>query len=649
MKKILFFVSTNLFLPFLLLGQSTVFQNIDVYLKDYQEKIPIPGFSIAIVQDGEVVFSKGYGVEKQGTSQAMTTQSSLGIGGLTQAFTAVGILQLVEQGLVDLDAPVVAYLPWFQTANKNFSDQITVRMCLSHTSAIPAQYEAVPSLNPDDALPQFVRSLEGYYVKRKPGLSYETSAEGFSIAGLIISEISEMSYADYVQQKIFEPLQMNRTTTRPQDFDRLGVLYGHEIGLTQFVPAQKEVVDGNFFPSGSAMKSSVSDYANFMRMLLNDGKFAGKTFLQPESISEIFTSNISFQGLGTMLGGNGIDIQCGLGWLEMDIEDRTIYINTGTTGTTAAIAGLSRTNNQGVAVFFNGDVNRLNRFVYPTLENTANNVIHILNNEATTDFAVTRFEDPFDDIIEIPKEKRQRYLGRYYPTGRENPFFKDRQLEIFEGPDGVMELKATKDGILKGHFKLQFSSESRSVLRSITQPREIQFQILPNGSIGGLFMYGTQFKKRPAELLERFRTVEISSEGFTGNFLFPKSGTFNSNASNFQGSISKASPIQITGSMRTLTDNTLDELVANHLAGQNITTRGNQLKKSLKDGIWTEQTVFTQRENQTLQHLFILYKDPVSQREVSFVLEGTFGHFDASVQEAVRYIQQSVVFSSIGE
>ena len=394
MKNTLSIISFLLLVVSSLWGQTTAHQAIDKYLTDYQEKIPIPGFSIAIVEDNKLTFSKGYGVEKQGFATPMSGNSSLGIGSIGRALTAIGIMQLVEKGQVDLDAPVTSYLPWFTTANKNFSDAITVRMCLSNTTAIPAQFEAVPSLNPEESLAKFVRSMEGYYVKRKPGLAYEFSDEGYSIAGLIISELSGMTYSDYIEKNICAPLKMNRSTTKPSQFDALNVLYGHEMALKNCIPAEKGTINGNFFPAGAEMKSSANDMANLMAMLLNEGKFEGQSFLQATSVEEIFKSNISFQGLGTMLGGNGIDIHCGLGWLKMEIEERTIFIQVGNTGTTAAIAGLSRDRNQGVMMIFNGDVNRLDRYVYPTLENTVNNVIHLLNKEAITDFAVMRFDDP---------------------------------------------------------------------------------------------------------------------------------------------------------------------------------------------------------------------------------------------------------------
>lgn len=645
MKKNIIIVSILGLFTSTIWSQKTPLKAIDTYLTDYQEKIPIPGFSIAIVEGNQVTFSKGYGKEKEGFSTPMSGNSSLGIGSIGRALTTIGIMQLVEKGKVDLDQPVTTYLPWFTTANKNFSDVITVRMCLSNTTAIPAQFESVPSLKPNKSLAKFVRSMEGYYVKRKPGLAYEFSDEGYSIAGLIISELSGMPYADYIEKNICTPLKMNRTTTKPSRFEELNVLYGHEMALKNCIPAKKGTISGNFFPAGSDLKSSVNDMANLMSMLLNKGQFAGQVFLQPESIEEIFKSNISFQGLGTMLGGNGIDIHCGLGWLKMEIEERTIQIQVGNTGTTAAIAGLSRDRNQGVILIFNGDVNRLDRYVYPTLENTVNNVIHLLNGDPTTDFAVMRFDDPFEDEdFVLPKEKWSQYLGQYFPYGKESPFFKDITIDIYEDKNGQLALKTYNEKTLKGHYLLQFTNESRAALRNISHPREIQFTIYPNGAIGGLFMFGTSFKKRDPKLAGKFKPITINQEKQFLSFSFPRSAKYDWNGSNFSATFPAKEGVQFNLSMNDLSTISFDKFVQETLNQQTISTKGNQLSKNLRGGIWTEQSIFTNNNGQFKQHLFIFFQDPLTHQQMQGVLTSPYGQFNSDIQEIIMYLQRSISF-----
>ena len=134
-----------------------------------------------------------------------------------------------------------------------------------------------------------------------------------------------------------------------------------------------------------------------------------------------------------------------------------------------------------------------------------------------------RYED--EDYI-LPKEKWEKYLGKYFPYGKESPFFKDMTIDIFEGPSGQLELKAFNEQVLKGHYILQFTNESRAALRNISQPREIQFTIFPNGAIGGMFMFGTSFKKRDATLAAKFKAVKVNKGEKSLSFSFPESGKY---------------------------------------------------------------------------------------------------------------------------
>jgi CubicO group peptidase (beta-lactamase class C family) len=624
-------------------AQNAALQKVDQYLQEYKEKIPIPGFSIVLVEKDKIIFNKGYGVERQGIKHPISPNSSLGIGSIGRGFTAIAVLQLVEKGLLDLDAPITQYLPWFKTANKNLSDEITLRHCLSNTSGIPPFFESVPHLDPNKSLEHFVRSMESQYLQRKPGLSHEFSDEGYSIAGLIISEVSGMSYPAYLQKHVFEPLEMNRSTTDPSLFDKMGVLYGHEMLLDECVEAKKGNIEGNYLPAGSEMRSSTKDLGKYLIALMNQGNFKGKSILSPKSIETLFKSNISFQGLGTMLGGNGIDIQYALGWMGMEIENRKIFIHTGNTGTSAAIIGINPAKDQGVAILFNGDVNQLDRFVYPNLENTANNVIHLMNNEPTTDFAVVRFSDPFDDYYDLEKEEWKKYMGTYHSFGRTSPFFKNRRLEVFVGESDSLELKVWKESALKGHYHLQFSSRSRAVLRNISQPREIQFKIYPNGTIGGLFLSGTEFKKKDPSLKERFLLQK--NEEKQVSFLFPKGASVNWTAQGVLATFDKKEATDLKMQFNPL-NKTFDfeAYVNQHFEGKEVTYRGLVKKIAIKEGIWTEQNIFTKEQNKLQQHLLVVYQNPLSNRQLELQLSNPWGQFDSSLQEILMHLQQSISF-----
>ena len=109
---------------------------VDDYITARMETAHIPGLSVAIVQGDQIVYLKGYG-QADPSGRPVTPQTPFIIGSISKTFTALAVMQLVESGKVDLDAPVQRYLPWFRVADPEASAQITVRNLLNHTSGLP--------------------------------------------------------------------------------------------------------------------------------------------------------------------------------------------------------------------------------------------------------------------------------------------------------------------------------------------------------------------------------------------------------------------------------------------------------------------------------------------------------------------------------
>ena len=110
------------------------FTNIENYITTAMERHNIPGLALAITQGDQITFSKGYGTAGDGRS--VTPDTPFYIGSQSKSFTALAIMQLVEQGKLDLEAPVQTYLPWFRVADPQASQQITICHLLQHTSGL---------------------------------------------------------------------------------------------------------------------------------------------------------------------------------------------------------------------------------------------------------------------------------------------------------------------------------------------------------------------------------------------------------------------------------------------------------------------------------------------------------------------------------
>lgn len=170
----------------------------------------IAGGSVAVVHRGETVAVRGYGWGNLELRVPTPENAVYEIGSITKQFTSAGLLQMQEQGLVDLDADMATYLPDFPTRG----NRITVRELLDHTSGIPGYTEM------EEARPYFVRRVprdsllalvaaRPFYFPTGEQEVYNNSA--FYLAGMILEGASGMSYEDYVEQKIFAPLGMDRS------------------------------------------------------------------------------------------------------------------------------------------------------------------------------------------------------------------------------------------------------------------------------------------------------------------------------------------------------------------------------------------------------------------------------------------------------
>jgi CubicO group peptidase (beta-lactamase class C family) len=174
----------------------------------------IPGFAIAVVQNQKVVYAAGFGLRNlQNKNDKITPQSLFHMASITKPFVATSVMQLVEKGKVDPDAPVVKYLPYFRLNDERYA-KITVRQMLSHLSGMPdvRDYEWDKPQYDDGALERYVRSLTNQSLIAAPGANFRYSNMAYEVLGDLIAKVSGMSFEDYVRKNILEPLGMKSST-----------------------------------------------------------------------------------------------------------------------------------------------------------------------------------------------------------------------------------------------------------------------------------------------------------------------------------------------------------------------------------------------------------------------------------------------------
>jgi len=257
---------------------------IDAYIENEMRISRIPGLALGIVQNGKIVYLQGYG--RANGDRAVTAQTPFIIGSVSKSFTALAAMQLVEEGNLELDAPVRQYLPWFTMAGKYDPGQITVRHLLVQTSGIPHGAGVTTLAASSTAtLEEEVRALSEVVLENPPGKAYIYSNANYLILGLIIDTVTEQGYAGHVRSKIFEPLQMNNSFLTQEDGEAAGMASGH-VRWFGFPAATTVQYLDNSLAAGFII-SSAEDMCRYLLMHLGEGSYNNRQIISRESAAEM--------------------------------------------------------------------------------------------------------------------------------------------------------------------------------------------------------------------------------------------------------------------------------------------------------------------------------------------------------------------------
>jgi len=323
-------------------------QEMEAFLDDFitaqLEEDHIPGAVVSVVKDGKLFFSRGYGFADLETQRPVTADQTLfGIGSASKLFVWTAVMQLAEQGKVDLNADINTYLKDFQVP-ATYDQPITLAHLLTHTAGFEERNERmfISDLNLMIPLSEYIVR---YLPKRiyAPGEVVAYSNYGTSLAAYIVEEVSGLPFEQYSEENIFIPLEMTHTTFRqplPPELvgdQALGYQYmdGDDKQLTWWIQS---------FPAGSAF-ATASDIAQFMIAHLQDGRYKDVRILQKLTAQEMHRQHFSPDPRG-----NGL----AYGFIELQINDQQIIWHAG--GRQVFFTGLWLLPEQNVGLFisYNG-------------------------------------------------------------------------------------------------------------------------------------------------------------------------------------------------------------------------------------------------------------------------------------------------------
>jgi CubicO group peptidase (beta-lactamase class C family) len=261
-----------------------------------------PGGVVLVAHKDQALYQSAIGIsEPNGTP--LSIDSIFRIASVTKQFTAVAILQLAEQGKLNLDDDITRFIPEFDTRG----DYISVEMLLNHTSGIRG-YTSMPAFNPEleatDVTPeQIMEFFNNQDLLFKPGTLHSYSNSGYALLGIIIERVSKQTYAEYMQTNIFAKTGMKRAFAGNDHKDTTGFAIGHRRTRSGYEPT--DYISLTWPYAAGCIETTVDDLHKWMRAL-----FSGKLITQ-ESINRAHT-------ITTL--PNGREIKYGYGWDILEVQ-----------------------------------------------------------------------------------------------------------------------------------------------------------------------------------------------------------------------------------------------------------------------------------------------------------------------------------------
>jgi CubicO group peptidase (beta-lactamase class C family) len=323
---------------------------IDAYVEEQMRRLNIPGVSLAVVEGDRITHLRGFG-QARPQGEAPSPQTPFVLGSTTKSFTALVVMQLVEAGKIELDAPVQHYLPWFRVAEPAASAKITVRHLLNQTSGLPGTAGMIALTNLDASpgtAERQARALSGQRLNCPVGAAFEYSNWNYNLLGLVIEAVSGEAYTDYVQHHIFDALEMRHSYTARAEAQRNGLAVGHRYWFTRRQAMPDQQIPQGSLPTGGLI-SSAEDMGHYLIALLNGGAYGHGQILSPEGIATLHHAAVPAIAAGIDMG------HYGMGWFISETDQTEIVWHAGNLPDFSSYMALLPEARKGLVLLVNAD------------------------------------------------------------------------------------------------------------------------------------------------------------------------------------------------------------------------------------------------------------------------------------------------------
>ena len=263
---------------------------VDSVITAEMEREKLPGAGFVFVQNGKIVWSRGYGLADVERGRKVSPDATIWrIGSISKAVTATAVVQLADRGKIDLDAPVSRYVKRVAIPS-TYPEPVTVRHLLTHTAGFDEIRPGTQAETREEVLP-LDRFLDGRLVRvRPPGKTIAYSTYGITLAGLLVEEVSGVPFETYLRQNIWEPLGMTRSSIDVPPSLQGDVAIGYEIEKDSVVPQPWEWYHTT---PASSVNGTLTDMGRFMIAHLQGGAAGGTRVWSQKASNEMMRRQVT--------------------------------------------------------------------------------------------------------------------------------------------------------------------------------------------------------------------------------------------------------------------------------------------------------------------------------------------------------------------
>ncbi|MFC0108749.1 serine hydrolase domain-containing protein [Kibdelosporangium aridum] len=387
-------------------------------LDDLRATYHVPGASLAILADGEI-HEFASGVLHRGTGVEATPDSVYLLGSIAKVYTATLVMTLVDEGKLDLDAPVVSILPEFATADPEATKTITPRQLLSHTSGLTCDF-MYDGGRGDDCLANYVQAAKGVTMDCPPGVAVSYSGVGYVTLGRIVEVLTGQTWDQALKERVFQPLGLTHSMTLPEEALSFRAAMSHlgEPGAYPDPAPAWDLIPRAAGP-GARVIASAGDIVRLAKMHLDGG--AG--VLKPETVAAMQKREVDVPDKWTVSADGW-----GLGWTLYDWDGRFGYGHDGAAVGQYAYLRVIPDANIAIALTTNGG--------------GARQLYSALFRELFDELAGVKMPEPFEPAEQPPTVDIGKFAGMYKREGVLITVTEDAHVS-YEFVDGMAGLAPT--------------------------------------------------------------------------------------------------------------------------------------------------------------------------------------------------------------